>query len=441
MISSDRLQGTPVTAFATQADHRTRAALSRNAVMVLTETAVLVLAMQITSGLAHASALMPAAITLLAVRLLLGLVPGRGLHPHEIMRRSVAAVPIAAGICIMLPALQGDTDHAVAIALFLLVALVLQYPARMMAVALLHRAGLWTINAHVIADPAISPLIETFFRRNWRYGLMPDASRPASVALVADDALARPEALPASYAQVFVLADTPQLRISGLHAANAGGAIGLRVKHLRPGIGADRVKRAMDLAIAVPMMVVALPFIALAALAIWIVDPGPVFYAQPREGLNGSVLKVLKLRTMYSDAETRLQDLLQADPEARAEWAAHFKLKKDPRVLPFVGCFLRRSSIDELPQLLNVIMGGMSVVGPRPFPEYHLAAMRPEFRRKRCSVPPGITGLWQISERSQADLAQQEQLDAFYIDNRSVWLDLSILLRTLPAVILGRGAC
>ena len=441
MITSDRLHGAPVTAFAPQGDRMIRATLSRIAIMVLAEAAVLTLAMQIASGLAHASELLPAAVTVIAVRLLLGLIPGRGLHPHEIMRRSVAAVAIAGAVCIMLPALQGDTRHAGAIALFLLVALALHHPARLVVLALMHRAGLWTINAHVIADRDQAPLIEAFFRRNWRYGLMPNAGRPATVALVTDDAQARPGALPEGYAQIFVLADTPQLRISGLKAANAGGAIGLRVTHLRHGAGADRLKRAMDLAVAVPALIVSLPVMALAALAIWIVDPGPVFYAQPREGLNGRVVRVLKLRSMYRDAEARLEDLLRSDPAARREWDAHFKLRRDPRILPIVGNVLRRSSLDELPQLLNVIMGGMSVVGPRPFPEYHLAAMRPEFRRKRCSVPPGITGLWQISERSQADLAQQEQLDAFYIDNRSVWLDLSILLRTLPAVILGRGAC
>ncbi|MFN3524859.1 MAG: sugar transferase, partial [Paracoccus sp. (in: a-proteobacteria)] len=294
---------------------------------------------------------------------------------------------------------------------------------------------------HVIGEAHLRQPIEAFFRHHLSYGLAPDDSRPASVALVTDGARAGADNLAASYRQVILLADMPQLRISGLQPAEVRGAVGLRLPRGQSAAADIWLKRALDLAVAVPMLLVASPVIALAAAAIWIVDPGPVFYTQLREGLNGRPLRVLKLRTMYRDADAALQALLRSDPAALAEWTAHFKLKRDPRILPGIGRLLRRSSCDELPQLLNVIAGGMSLVGPRPFPDYHLAAMRPEFRRKRCSVLPGITGLWQISDRSEADVARQEQLDDFYIDNRSVWLDASILLRTLPAVLLGRGAC
>ncbi len=220
------------------------------------------------------------------------------------------------------------------------------------------------------------------------------------------------------------------MRISGIGPRALRGAVGEKIVDLSY-VPISARKRAFDLAIAIPAMIVAAPILALASAAIWMVDPGPVFYRQARDGHNGRVLRMLKLRTMYRDADARLQALLRDDPVARAEWETHFKLHNDPRILPVIGKFLRASSCDELPQLLHVISGEMSIVGPRPFPDYHLAAMPPEFRIKRGSVAPGITGLWQITARSDADLALQQQLDEHYIDNRSIWLDLWIVLGTL----------
>lgn len=226
----------------------------------------------------------------------------------------------------------------------------------------------------------------------------------------------------------------------GVNARDLAGVMGLHVRQNLLMPTSRLVKRAIDLLLLVPAAVLAPPVIAIAALGVIIVSPGNPFYSQEREGQGRRTIRIWKLRSMHKNADELLRSYLDANPEARKEWEAHYKLTHDPRVLPVVGALIRRTSIDELPQLWNILMGQMSFVGPRPFPYYHVEQFSPEFRELRASVVPGLTGLWQVTARSTADLAAQEELDTHYIRNWSVWMDVYLIARTPAAVIGGKGA-
>ncbi len=244
----------------------------------------------------------------------------------------------------------------------------------------------------------------------------------------------------AAFPHIIIVPDLLGMASLWVTARDLGGVLGLELRQNLLMPLNRRLKRGLDLVLCAVFGLLAAPLVALAALLIKRVNPGPAFYAQEREGEGGSTIRVHKLRTMYLDADALLQEHLDRNPAARAEWSRHFKLKNDPRVLPLVGTLLRRTSLDELPQLWNVLRGEMSLVGPRPFPFYHLDQFDPEFRRLRGQAPPGLTGLWQVEARSDGDLAVQEKLDTYYIRNWSLWLDAYILARTVKAVLARSGA-
>ncbi|WP_237216611.1 sugar transferase [Falsiroseomonas oryziterrae] len=197
-------------------------------------------------------------------------------------------------------------------------------------------------------------------------------------------------------------------------------------------------KRALDILGAGALLLLALPaFLIIAALVR--MDGGRVFYAHERIGRGGRAFGCLKFRSMVADADKRLAALLERDPAARAEWDSTRKLKNDPRVT-WVGRFLRASSLDELPQLINVLRGDMSLVGPRPVQASELAAYYGPAAQHYMTVRPGITGPWQISGRSDTSYAQRVALDVAYVTRPSLLNDIRILLRTPMAVLARRGA-
>lgn len=197
-------------------------------------------------------------------------------------------------------------------------------------------------------------------------------------------------------------------------------------------------KRCFDLAFTLLSLPVALPLAVLIGILIKLDSPGPMLIRVRRLGRNHSSFYKYKFRTMVVDAEKVLQELLTSDDNIRREYQATYKIANDPRITRF-GRFLRKTSLDELAQILNVVRGEMSWVGPRDILESELA-MYGEFGEKFVTAKPGITGLWQVSGRSRLPYSERVRLDMEYLDNMSLLLDSKIILRTVPVVLLGDGA-
>jgi Undecaprenyl-phosphate galactose phosphotransferase WbaP len=217
-----------------------------------------------------------------------------------------------------------------------------------------------------------------------------------------------------------------------------GGMLGLHLTRGLFPLRAQLVKRACDLVLASAAAVVLFPLCALICLAVWLGSRGPVFYGHLRIGQGNSMFKAWKFRTMHPDADEILSACLETNPDLRRQWEQSHKLKSDPRVTS-VGRILRKTSLDEIPQLWNVLAGEMSFVGPRPIVAAEVARYGEKFE-DYTSVRPGITGLWQVSGRNNTTYEERVELDEYYVRNWSVWLDLYIVSRTVKTVLLGDGA-
>ena len=202
--------------------------------------------------------------------------------------------------------------------------------------------------------------------------------------------------------------------------------------------GTEHLGRALDWAVALGALVFLGPLMLFTALFIAAERSGPVLFAHTRIGLGGDTFKVLKFRTMRSDGDHILAAHLKASPEAAAEWERNHKLRDDPRVSR-LGNFLRKASLDELPQLFNVLRGEMSIVGPRPIVQAEIARYG-KFFKAYCSVRPGMTGIWQVSGRSDVSYRRRVVMDALYARKKSVILDLKIISATIPAVLARKGS-
>jgi undecaprenyl-phosphate galactose phosphotransferase len=216
-------------------------------------------------------------------------------------------------------------------------------------------------------------------------------------------------------------------------------AIGLEVKNNLARPLNRALKKVFDFTVSsMLLLILAIPMLIISAIIVT-TSKGPAIFSQLRVGRNGRPFRCYKFRTMYSDAEARLSSILDNDADARAEWKSNFKLRNDPRITP-IGRFLRRTSLDELPQIFNVLRGEMSLVGPRPVTQFEID----EYYRDQAGicfcVPPGITGLWQVSGRSNTGYAYRIALDVWYVRNWNLWLDIVILMKTVRVVIRHEGA-
>ena len=218
-----------------------------------------------------------------------------------------------------------------------------------------------------------------------------------------------------------------------------GGARRFRRRsQARSGSRLARLQLRLDQFAALLLLLLFAPLMAVIALLVWRRDGAPVLFGNYRIGQHGRPFRCLKFRSMYLDSEAMLRELLERDPAARAEWERDHKLSDDPRITP-IGHFLRRTSLDELPQLFNVLRGEMSLVGPRPI----TLAELPRYGQVRwhyLSVRPGMTGLWQVSGRNDTTYEERVELDRVFVEKHSLRMRLSILVHTLRVVLLGSGA-
>jgi Undecaprenyl-phosphate galactose phosphotransferase WbaP len=241
-----------------------------------------------------------------------------------------------------------------------------------------------------------------------------------------------------TFAHLLIIPDLFGFSSLWVEARDMGGILGLEVRQRLLMPGPRLAKLLIDLTCTLIGGLLLLPLIALIACLIKLDSPGPVFYGQTRIGQNGRPFKAWKFRSMVRDAEQNLNEYLARHPELKEKWEKDQKLQNDPRITR-IGRFLRQTSLDELPQLWNILRGEMSLVGPRPIVEDEVWRYGDKFDIF-TKVTPGLTGLWQVSGRNNLPYEERVNLDAYYVRNWSVWLDIYILIRTIWVVVSGEGA-
>ncbi|MBA3425518.1 MAG: undecaprenyl-phosphate galactose phosphotransferase WbaP [Rubrobacter sp.] len=426
------------------------------------------------SGVA-AFSILPNIMIWIGLRALMGLYPGYGFHAPEELRRQTYAVASALAVTIVFAVALHVGDLLSRLLVFggfaglaLLAPLVRHFVRRgimrlglwgkpvvilgvgetgeRVVAALLKERGLGFVPAAVFDDRApaganvhgvsYGGTLEDAGGISLLYGIdtaivaMPPASRSRLGEIIDWAGLL--------FRRVVVVPELGEVTNSTVVARDLAGVFGVEIKQNLLNPSSRRAKRSLDLFGAVAGGLVISPLLLALAVLVKLDSPGPAFYGQHRQGTGGETFRCWKFRTMCLDAEKALDEYLQDDPVLWAEWEHDQKLREDPRITS-IGRFLRRTSLDELPQLWNVLWGEMSLVGPRPIVEAEIPrydAMYDLYLR----VTPGISGLWQVSGRNDTSYEERVTLDAYYVRNWSVWLDLVILARTLTAVIYGHGA-
>ncbi|GBF06813.1 UDP-phosphate galactosephosphotransferase [Deinococcus aerius] len=411
-------------------------------------------------------------VTWLGGAFFLQLLPSWGLGaPTEIKRLTELTLLVFASAVVALYFAQDEPGPGrVALVLGVLLAWPLVLLLRYGAKRLLLGAGLWGVPTVVYGGAETGQLLIAALQENTGYGYQPvgvfdddpelrgtqirgvpvlgsaSGTLPqAPIAVLAMPGIGRERTLEllegplSGYRSVVLIPDLFEMESLWVKASDFGGVLGLEVSRNLLDPVARTVKRAFDLTAVLLSAPFWVPLCGLVALAIWLEDRQNPLFVQPRVGYGGRLFGTYKFRTMVPNAEAVLQRRLAEDPALRAEWEANFKLRKDPRITR-VGAVLRKTSLDEFPQLLNVLLGQMSLVGPRPLPPYHQEQLSGQVQRLRERVHPGMTGLWQVSGRSEAGNLGMERWDPYYVRNWSLWLDMVILLRTLRVVLRGSGA-
>jgi Undecaprenyl-phosphate galactose phosphotransferase WbaP len=412
----------------------------------------------------------------IGLRALLGLYPGYGLDQAEELRRQTYAL-LAAGAITAICALALQIGYQMSrptLALGFAGLLVLPPLVRQLVKGQMIQAGLWGKLIVLVGSGEPGMRFVRLLEKERGLGLrpaavldgsrfltkdgFPDASQGESLAHATDLAwkhgintivFAMPRVHPkylarlvdlASYGfrHVVLISVLGGITNSATVARDFAGTFGVEIRHNLLDPWARRTKRVLDLSVAgVGTLLISWLLLAIAVL-IKLDSPGPALFVQKRPGLNGAMFNIFKFRTMYTDAERRFAELSLENPSLSEEFKTHGKLKDDPRVTR-VGRLLRKTSLDELPQLWNVLKGEMSLVGPRPYLTVQTSQISGT-EKLITRVPPGITGLWQVSGRSDVTLEHRVALDLHYVNNWSVWLDLVVLARTFQIVLLRRGA-
>lgn len=281
----------------------------------------------------------------------------------------------------------------------------------------------------LVGDLSLAPVLAARLKIPYAVLAMPGVESSKLLQIV--------ERIGGKFTHLLIIPDLFGFATMGVPAKSLGGILGVEVRQQLLLPGPRLAKRIMDVALTCLGGIFVLPFLLLIAALIKLDSKGPVFYTQKRLGKDGTYFSAYKFRTMHGDGEARLKAILDADPVLKAEYDIYHKLKKDPRVTR-IGRVLRKFSLDEFPQLLNVIKGDMSLVGPRPYIERELTEMGGQ-EKIILRAPPGMTGMWQVSDRNATSFAQRVQIDVYYVRNWSPWLDIHILAKTFGVVIKGSG--